>query len=83
MDYDEIVDWIRTLDERTWGRLITGALDDPAEVAIRLAAGGVNPSEMGWHYEDRGAGTLADRLRHGQMTVDEVIVEAEARRSRS
>ena len=83
MDYDEIVDWIRTLDERTWGRLLAGALDDPADVAIRLAAGGVNPGEMGWHYEDRGAGTLADRLRHGQMTVDEVIVEAEARRSLS
>ena len=44
---------------------------------------GVTPDDVGWSYEDRGSHTLADRLRFGDFTVEQVALEVEGRRIRA
>ena len=83
MDYEEILAWRSKLDDHTlcsfWRDPNNG--DDPAEVALRLAAAGIEPHDLEWRYGDEIEGTLVDRLARGTMMVDEVIAEALARRS--
>jgi hypothetical protein len=49
---------------------------------VALHHAGVRPTELGWSYEDRGLGTLGERLLTHQLTLDEVINEALDRRTR-
>lgn len=67
--YDDIIKWAPT------GMSV--------EHAIAIKRAGVDPAELGWHYEDQGRGDLRWRLMCGAMTVDEVILEALARRERA
>jgi hypothetical protein len=88
MDYEEILAWRSKLDDYTlrsfWRDSNNGddpVEDNPVEVAIRLAAAGIEPHDLEWRYGDEIAGTLVARLVHGTMTVDEMIAEALTRRS--
>jgi len=83
MDYEEILAWRSKLSDSTLRSFWRGPNngDDPADVAIRLAAAGIKPHDLEWRYGDEITGTLIDRLSRGTMTVDEVIAEALARRS--
>lgn len=81
MDYNEIMDWRRALEvagPKTW---LSGAYDRAPDDAIALAAGGVRPGDLEWRYGDDKHGMLAERLRRNHLTIDEVIVEVEARRA--
>ena len=67
--YDDIIKWTPT--------------GMPVEHAIAIKGAGVDPAELRWHYDDQGRGDLRWRLMCGTMTVDEVILEALARRERA
>jgi hypothetical protein len=80
MGYDEILEWRETLDRfssRAWLPPHRGGSPDDA---IALHAAGIEPVDLGWRYGDETAGTLPERLARGQMTIDEVILEAKYRR---
>ena len=68
-DYGQILRWVPT-------RL-------PPDVAVGLEVAGVAPGELDWHWDDKGRGTLCDRLVRGWMSADEVVLEVVARRVRS
>jgi hypothetical protein len=51
--------------------------------AAALDRHGVALSELDWHWEDPGRDSLRQRLFFGRMTVDQVILEAIARRVRA
>jgi hypothetical protein len=58
MPFDAIVDWIR------------GPGFPTTEEAIARHLAGVDPSELGFSWEDRDITTLATRLTLGHMTVE-------------
>lgn len=53
------------------------------EDAAALDRHGVTFSELDWHWDDPGQDSLRQRLFFGRMTVDQVILEAIARRVRA
>lgn len=53
------------------------------EDAVALDRHGVAPSELDWQWDDPGRDSLRQRLIFGRMTVDQVILEAIARRVRA
>ena len=54
-----------------------------ADQAVQIKQAGVTPAELGWHWEDGQRGNLQYRLARGYMTVNQVILEAIARRVRA
>ncbi len=66
--FDDVLVWIGT------------SID--ADDAVKLSAAGIGPLDIGWSYEDKGDYTLAQRLMAAEWTVEQVILEAEARRTR-
>lgn len=50
------------------------------ENALELHRRGVTPEEVGWSYADRGRDPLDHRLRIGEFTVEQVVIEVEGRR---
>jgi hypothetical protein len=80
MDYDEILDWRECLDPVSVQSFIVDYANAP-EDATELHAAGITPHDLRWRAEDHGWGTLSDRLRMRQMTVDEVITEVGYRRA--
>lgn len=52
------------------------------EHAVTMKQAGITPDELGWHYEDQGRGDLNWRLNRRIMTVDQVVLEALAQRTR-
>jgi Translation initiation factor IF-2, N-terminal region len=80
MDYEEILDWRECLDPLSTRSFIVEYADAP-EDAIALHTAGVTPRDLRWRPEDHGWGTLPDRLRRCQMSVDEVITEVGYRRA--
>lgn len=80
LDYDVILDWRETLDGFTPRSWFTPPSVGSPDHAIALHAAGIKPADLGWRYGDETAGTLPERLARGEMTVDEVILEAKYRR---
>lgn len=70
---DEIVAWSQVADPYRF----------PPEVAIELHLKGVQPNEVGWHYDDKGEGTLADRVVSGHWTTEQVLTQVEWRRQQA
>lgn len=80
MDNDEILNWRETLDRFPSPAWLLPARDGSPDQAIALRNAGISPSDMGWRYGDEAMGTLPERLARGQLTIDEVILEAKYRR---
>jgi hypothetical protein len=80
MDYDEILEWRETLDRFSSRAWLLPPRDGSPDDAIALRAAGIEPTDLRWRYGDETAGTLPERLARGQMTIDEVILEAKYRR---
>jgi hypothetical protein len=55
----------------------------PPDVAIELHLQGVQPNEVGWHYDDKGQGSLADRVVSGDWTTEQVVTQVEWRRQQA
>lgn len=81
LDYSDIYHWIDVLGEEPWN--MSGFPNhDPSALAAQLHQAGVEPYELNrWTYDDAHFGTLDVRLLTGQLTVEQVIVEVERRRS--
>jgi hypothetical protein len=76
---DDILNWILVLTDPSGRNWLLPELANAPECASRLHSEGVRPSDVGWSYDDKGRGTLAERLRRGQLTTEQVILEARAR----